>query len=181
MTFLLIVVMLLRHWGLVLTQANFALGDDKFLGIVSLLEGILTVVASFTLVHFFGAVGAVAGALIGVVLIRIPLQLGELARRTGRPRHEIVGTLVPWSWRLAIMLGLAAIASPFLPHPAAPVHGRDPRILMTIAAVAATFGLAYVALMAGVVRGSALESYFARAEAAVRRGWVSVRTRQAPP
>jgi O-antigen/teichoic acid export membrane protein len=180
MTALLLLVMLLRHWGLVLTQANFALGDDRYLGLVSLIEGLVSVTASYTLVHFLGAMGAIAGALIGVVLIRIPMQLAELSRRTGRPRAEIVGTLAPLSWRLALMLVVAAVVARFVPVSAPPVHGRDPFVLAVIAAVSAGLGLAYMALMAGVIRGSPLESYAVRVRGAIVGYWASVRTRLAP-
>lgn len=177
MTFLLLLVMLLRHLGLVLSQANFALGDEKYLGIVALLEGAVTVAASVGLVYVLGAVGAVAGALVGVVFVRVPMQLAELARRTGRSRREIMGTLAPVLWRLALMLSLAGIVAALLPEPSSPASGRDPAMLLVLAAVSAALGLAYLALMAGVIRGSALEPYYLRARATLAQRWVSFRER----
>jgi hypothetical protein len=148
------------------------------LGIVALVEGSVTVVATYALVHLIGPLGAVVGALGGAALIRVPMQLAELARRTGRSWRELVGTLVPFAWRLSIMLALALVISPILPRAEPSVHGRDVRVFLVIGAAGALVGIAYLVLMAGVVPGSALESYAARARAAIALRWGRLRSRE---
>ena len=178
MTILLLLVMLLRHWGLVMAHANFALGDERWNGIVGITEGIVTAAASLALVHFYGPLGALFGALIGVLLVRLPAHAVELARRMETSVPAVLGTVTPWAWRAGIALVVAAVGAHLLPVEA-PERGRDPRVLLVLALASSVIGLTYAALMYGLVRRSVLAPYVARLRAAAQRGWTRLRAREA--
>jgi O-antigen/teichoic acid export membrane protein len=178
MTALLLLVMLMRHWGLVMQQSNFAMGDERVGALVGLGEGIVTAAASLALTHYMGTIGVVLGALLAAVGLRVPFNLAEMSRRLGQPRSEVFRSIVPWGWRVALLLAIAAVAARVLPQTAAG-QGRDPRVFAIISVAAAVMGLLYAATMYVIVRRSVLAPYLDRAVAYARRRIASIRARQA--
>lgn len=172
LTAVLLLLMLARHVGLVMAQANFGLGDERRGGIISIIEGVASVTAAFALVRVMGPIGAPLGALAAAVLIRIPMHLSELARRTGESRATLLNALTPLGWRIALMFALAILVAPLLPE-AAPGANRNPMVLLAIGAAGGLVGLVYVAATHRLLRGSPLEPYVDRivagAQARLRR------------
>lgn len=108
LTLLLLAAMMIRHFNTTNVYALFCFGHEKRLALTGLADGVATLAASVALVRAFGLAGAPLGAIAGVVLVSAPLNLGALARETGVPRRDIVGTLGPWLWRFAIVAAIGA-------------------------------------------------------------------------
>lgn len=100
--------MLLRHWNVTAVYSLFAFGHDRRLSLTQLADGLVTVMASVVLIRAFGVLGAAIGALVGVVLVALPLNLAALAREMGVSRAALLGSVWPWVWRFVVVAALAA-------------------------------------------------------------------------
>ena len=108
LTALLLAGMLLRHWNMTAVYSLFAFGFDRRIALTNLADGIITVVASVTLVRSLGLPGAALGSLVGVVLVALPANLVGLRRATGVPLPQLLAPLLPWLWRFALVAAVAA-------------------------------------------------------------------------
>jgi O-antigen/teichoic acid export membrane protein len=102
--------MLLHHANMCLGYALFAMGHERRLTLTALADGVATVALSLVLVRAIGPVGAPLGAIAGVCLISLPFNLDALARATGTPFGSLFRPLVPWVWRMAIVVPAATLA-----------------------------------------------------------------------
>ena len=68
----------------------FCFGYERQISLTSLADGVVTVVATALLVWKWGAIGAPLGAIAGVVLVSLPLNLRSVAQTDdgGRVSHE---------------------------------------------------------------------------------------------
>jgi O-antigen/teichoic acid export membrane protein len=107
LTLLLLAAMIIRHFNTTNVYALFCFGHEKRLALTGLADGIATLALSASLVAAFGLAGAPLGAIAGVVLVSVPLNLGALSRETAVPRWQIVSTLGPWLWRFAMVAAIA--------------------------------------------------------------------------
>jgi O-antigen/teichoic acid export membrane protein len=166
LTLFLLVVMLLRHWGLVMAQSNFALGEDRLGGIIALAEGVLTVVLSIALVHALGVIGVVLAAVVSVLLVRIPFHLAELSRRTERGKLDLLRSLAPWAVRTTLLMAVAGACARYLPES----HGgRDLRTVIVSGSAGLALAAIYAAAMYGFLRRSELAPYLQQAMNGLRR------------
>jgi O-antigen/teichoic acid export membrane protein len=99
---------LLRHWNRTLTNTLFCFGYERWISLVSLVDGAVTVTSAIVLVHFFGPIGAPMGAILGVCLVSLPANLWALARELTVSAGSLVSPVMGWAVRL---LFLAALAS----------------------------------------------------------------------
>lgn len=99
---------LLRHWNRTLTNTLFCFGYERWISLVSLVDGAVTVTSAIVLVHFFGPIGAPMGAILAVCLVSLPANLWALARELTVSAGSLVSPVMGWAVRL---LFLAALAS----------------------------------------------------------------------
>src|SRR5262249_24201355 len=77
-----------------------------------LADGAATVTVSFVLVSLIGPLGAPLASVLGVCLIGLPLSLIGLAEETQTSVGQVLRSLWPWLWRMAVLLtACAAVAS----------------------------------------------------------------------
>ncbi len=111
LTFLLVVNAVLRHLARGLQYGNFAYGEDKFIAVVTLSDGLVTVGAGFALVHLMGMPGVILGSIISAVVIAIPANVARFAKRSEAGLKGTLLPLVPWAWRFLLVLSVAAAAA----------------------------------------------------------------------
>lgn len=99
--------MLFRHWNMTTVYTLFALGHDKRISTVALLDGAVTVVASVLLTRAYGLLGAALGSILGVVLVGLPANLFLLGKETLTPVSRLVLELWPWAWRFVLAAAVA--------------------------------------------------------------------------
>jgi O-antigen/teichoic acid export membrane protein len=107
LTAVLLLVMALRHWNATFTFTLFALGEERRLAFTGLGDGLVTIVMSIVLVRWMGLIGAPIGGLLGVALVALPFNLRGLAQQTNVSIAAILGRLVPWAWRFAVLVAAA--------------------------------------------------------------------------
>lgn len=149
LTALFVVLMLVRHYGITVVYAVYSFGHERLLALIGLAQGVAGVAASIILVRAIGVAGAVLGALVAAVLVTLPLALPVVARDTGTSTAALLRGLVPWAWRLMILLAAGAAAGVFL-HPQGPI---------AIAAVGLLAGALYAALAGPFVLRPPLREY----------------------
>lgn len=137
LTVALATVMLFRHWNTTAVYSIFAFGRERRTSITTLLDGLLTLGATFYLVPRLGLIGAPIGSLLGVVLVSLPFNLGGLAQETGGGLWRLVGAVGPWAWRFVLVAAIAVLTSPALSA------GQ----LIWIILGASAIGILYAALM----------------------------------
>jgi hypothetical protein len=115
----------------------FCFGYERWISLVMLADGAVTVGASVLLVGKLGLIGAPLGALLGAVAVGLPLNLKALGREIGVSIPGQVKTLLPWLWRFAV-LAAAAVAV---------ARRLAPEGIIAVGAAAAAAGLAYGLLM----------------------------------
>jgi O-antigen/teichoic acid export membrane protein len=103
----------LRQWNTTLIYTLFSFGHERRLALVALADGILTLILSFLFGHQFGPVGVPLGALVGVLLVSLPLNLVGIQSDTGVPLAEVAGSQLWWTWRALLLAAVAAFASTY--------------------------------------------------------------------
>jgi hypothetical protein len=106
---LIMLLILLRHWSRTLINTIFCFGYEKWISVVSLADGAVTVVSAVVLVHFLGAVGAPLGGIIGVCAVSIPANLWALAKELETSPGRLFAPIRSWVLRLAMLVLLAAL------------------------------------------------------------------------
>ncbi len=101
--------LLLHHANMCLGYALFAMGHERRITLTALLDGTVTVLGSFLLVRALGPIGAPLGAIAGVCLISLPLNLDALARSTDTRFGAAFRPLAPWLARAALAFPAAAL------------------------------------------------------------------------
>ena len=119
-TMALLVNMMLRHWNTTTVYAIFAFGNERRIAITTLVDGLVTVVAAGTLVHFIGPVGAACGSILGVSIVSLPNNLRALVSDTNSSMSAVLRPLSPWFFRfLLLVVATLGIANSWTP--AAPI------------------------------------------------------------
>ncbi len=148
LTVALVVAMLLRHWNSTSVYTIFALGYERRISITTLIDGVVSLSASFLLVRKMGPIGAPLGSILGVCLVSLPGNLTALAGELHVSIAKVASSIGSWFWRFLIVAALAtALGLRWRPN--------FPYIVGT----ACVIGLAYVAIMLPMMMNSHLKSY----------------------
>ena len=108
LTILVVVNFLIRLIAYTLTLALFAFGYEKLSALRFLSDGVVSIALAYTLVHWLGLAGTVAGFLAGALLIGIPFDIILLSRELRVSPLEIVRPYVPYLVRTGVV-GVAAM------------------------------------------------------------------------
>jgi O-antigen/teichoic acid export membrane protein len=100
--------MTLRHLAGALAMTTFCFGDERRIALTTLVDGALAFGLGAVGVKLFGLIGAPLGTFAGLVLVSLPWHLRALARHAETSVAQLLRPLVPWGWRLAVVMGLAA-------------------------------------------------------------------------
>ena len=136
LTVLFVVLMLSRHYTTTVVYTIYSFGHERRLALIGLAQGVASVAASLALVRTLGVAGAVLGALFANVALTLPLALPVVARDTGTSPGRLLRGLVPWGWRLTLLLAAGTLAGVWL----------LPRGLLGVAAVGLLATALYAAL-----------------------------------
>ena len=149
LTVLLLAAMIVRHFNTTNVYALFCFAQDRRLALTAVADGTVSLSISYVLVTLFGIAGAPLGALAGVILVSIPLNLAALSRESGIERSAMVSVLGPWLWRFALMALVSALAGARL----------SPTSFASLAVTSAMAAAVYVAAIAGPVLRSPAGPY----------------------
>lgn len=149
LTLLMALCMLLRHLNVSASYTLFCFGYERWLAVVGLTDGLVTVSLSFLLVRAVGPYGAVLGSIVGAVVVSLPANLRALARESEVGMVEVLRPLGPWFWRFGV-IGSAGLASAWFWHPAG---------FWELFATGAAITAAYAAVMIPLLRRSPLHAY----------------------
>jgi O-antigen/teichoic acid export membrane protein len=144
-----LVSMLLRHWNSTAVYSLFSFGRERHISVVTLVDGVVTVVAMAGLVVVIGPIGAPLGSILGVCLVSLPWNLSSLAAEVGTPVTSLLLALAPFVWRWLMLLVVGATLA----------HFWVPSSLLELSTAAVLVLTAYVALMSSLVLTSPLGSY----------------------
>jgi O-antigen/teichoic acid export membrane protein len=173
---LLLLVMLMRHWNLAVVLSLFALGHNRRIPLTGLADGLVTLGSSWVLIGTLGMVGAPLGALLGVCLVSLPLNLFALARTLGLGVGRTVAPLANWATRFVILAGGAAMLGWTLP----PGNLRDPATLGCLMTVGLAVTVIYVVVMRPVWSVTPLARHAGRSWAKLS-AWMGRRPSAPPP
>jgi O-antigen/teichoic acid export membrane protein len=148
-TVVLAVAMLLRHWNITAVYSIFCFGYERRLSITTLVDGVVSVLASFLLVRSFGVIGAPLGSIFGVCTVSLPSNLWALSHESGKSFSAALFPLWPWFWRFAILASGCGVLQHFW-HPHNPV---------TLGITVLFTGSLYTLLMIPMLMGSPLQKY----------------------
>lgn len=149
LTCFLLAVMLVRHLNHTLVASLICYGRERSISLTTLADGFVTVVAAFAGIHLIGIIGAPLGSLIGASLIAVPRNLTHLAHEMHVSIGLLLGPLVPWLWRFAIVAAVAQSLS----------QTSLLRTLPGMFAVAAAVGIGYCALLLPLLLRDPLGEY----------------------
>jgi hypothetical protein len=107
LTALIVTLVLLRHWSRALINTIFCFGYERWISLVSLVDGAVTITAAVVLVHFFGPIGAPIGGIVGVCLVSIPANLWALSKELNTSAGSLLVPIRGWALRM-VLLGAAA-------------------------------------------------------------------------
>ena len=137
LTTMILVTMLMRHWNLTVGYTLLCFGFERRLCVTALIDGLVSVGATFLCVRSYGLIGAPIGMLTGVCLVGLPANLAALARETNLSAREMVQPLFPWFSRFIILsVGIGALARIWVPN-----------TLILIGLTALLVATAYIGLM----------------------------------
>ncbi len=108
LTAVILALTLLRHWSRTLINTIFCFGYERWISLVCLVDGAVTVTSTIVLVHFFGAIGAPIGAILGVCLVSLPANLWALARELNVSTGRLVSPVMSWAVRLLVLAALVS-------------------------------------------------------------------------
>ncbi|MCH9015026.1 MAG: oligosaccharide flippase family protein [Gemmatimonadetes bacterium] len=149
LTLLLVTNSVVRHMARGLQHGIFAYGEDKFISMVTLSDGVVTVGVGVVLVYFIGLPGVVIASLAGALLIAIPANLIRFGKCSGTRLSVSLAPMVPWLWRFSLVLTLSAAIA----------WRWRPQSLVEIVAAAVAITIAYVVLMAPVALREPVGTY----------------------
>jgi O-antigen/teichoic acid export membrane protein len=109
LTALIMALVLLRHWNRTLINTIFCFGYERWISLVCLADGAITVTSAVVLVHFFGPLGAPIGGIIGVCLVSLPANLWALSKELDTSVGRLLLPIRGWALRLVFLVLLAAL------------------------------------------------------------------------
>jgi O-antigen/teichoic acid export membrane protein len=107
LTLVLMSLLVLRHWSRTLVNTIFCFGYERWISLVSLADGSVTVTAAIVLVHFFGSIGAPMGGIVGVCLVSLPVNLWALSKELNTNARRLLVPFRGWAFRLSLLVLLA--------------------------------------------------------------------------
>lgn len=108
LTVLIVALVLLRHWSRSLINTIFCFGYERWISIVSLVDGTVTITSAIVLVHFFGPIGAPIGGIVGVCLVSLPANLWALSRELNTSAGRLLLPIRGWALRMVLLATAAA-------------------------------------------------------------------------
>ena len=108
LTALIVALALLRHWSRTLINTIFCFGYERWISLVNLADGAVTVTSAIVLVHFLGPIGAPMGGIAGVCLVSLPANLWALSKELNTSASRLLVPIRSWALRLALLGGMAA-------------------------------------------------------------------------
>lgn len=146
---LILLSVLLRHWNLTVSITLLSFRQEKRLCITAFLDGVVTLVSMLFFTRWFGLIGAPIGAIAGVCLVSLPLNLSVLARETHLSLWRLLIPLSGWFTRFVVLaIAAAALARIWIPGS-----------LLVAMLMAGIVGLVYCAVMFPVALGYPLGGY----------------------
>jgi O-antigen/teichoic acid export membrane protein len=109
LTILIMALVLLRHWSRTLINTIFCFGYERWISLVSLLDGCVTVASAMVLVHFLGPIGAPVGGIIGVCAVSLPANLWALSKELNTSPGRLLMPIRGWALRLILLVLVAAL------------------------------------------------------------------------
>jgi O-antigen/teichoic acid export membrane protein len=157
--------MLFGHWTTTTVFTLFSFGYERLISITTILNGVLTLGGTVLLTRLYGLVGAPLAATVGFIVVGLPAHLFAIARETGTTVLATLASLVPWAWRLTLLMaGAAVVAKVWVP-----------RSFFTLAGTSIAVAAAYVALMHPLAMREPLGTYVRPRLAALRLRLASTR------
>jgi len=150
LTVLIVALALLRHWSRTVINTIFCFGYERWISLVSLADGSVTVASAMVLVHFFGPVGAPMGGIIGVCLVSLPANLWTLSKELNTSVSHLLIPMRGWAVRVALLAALAAFLQRIFHRHSFPV----------MAAIGAGALLVYILIMYPVMFSPPCSVYF---------------------
>lgn len=116
LTALLVSAMLLRHFATTMTYALFSFGYERRLSLTALVDGVITVAVTASLLAFtsLGLLSAAIGSLAGVALVNIPSTGRALTRELGVGFGSLLASLRSWAVRFSVATAACVIAGRLL-------------------------------------------------------------------
>jgi O-antigen/teichoic acid export membrane protein len=148
-TLFLAIAMVLRHSNTATVYSLFCFGYERRLSLTNLLDGLVSVVASVTLVHFWGMAGAPLGSIIGVCAVSLPANLLALSKESGTSVRTVLRQHWPWFWRFGFLASFLAVVA----------NVWTPVGVVAIALTTVAVGAAYLAIMLPTIMRSPLAVY----------------------
>jgi O-antigen/teichoic acid export membrane protein len=149
LTFMILLQMVVRHWGTTFAYTAFCFGYEKRLAISGFFDGLVTACAMLLLVRHFGYVGVVAGSIAGACLTTLPTTMITIARELHISTSRLVVPFLPWAWRFALVAAGCLVWARMW-TPASPVQ-----MILTGAAIS----LVYCAVLLRPILASPLGPY----------------------
>lgn len=116
LTVSLLMEMMIRHWNVTTIYSLFSLGHQRHISIVSIADGVCTVLATWVLIAWIGPLGAPLGSLSAVVFLSLPWNLHKLRRELDCPLLDLLMPVKAWGARfLPVLLVLGILGELFLP------------------------------------------------------------------
>jgi O-antigen/teichoic acid export membrane protein len=106
--------MVLRHGWASISSTLFAMGYERALAILAVVDGAVSVSLSVFLTGPLGLVGTAVAPIVGTVAISLPFGVWALGRETGRAPARVAFQTIAWCWPL-VAVAVAAGASSLLP------------------------------------------------------------------
>ncbi|MFI5214401.1 MAG: lipopolysaccharide biosynthesis protein [Gemmatimonadales bacterium] len=110
LTVAIVAAAVIRHWALTLGMAAFSFGYERRLGILSMVEGVLTVGLMILFVKWMGPIGAPVASLLSALVVSLPATLDAVAKATRERIVVLLRSVVPWAWRVVAIATIAAVA-----------------------------------------------------------------------
>ncbi|HYL36141.1 MAG TPA: oligosaccharide flippase family protein [Bryobacteraceae bacterium] len=136
LTVMILINLIVRHWTGIGANTVFFFGHQRRISLTNVTDGVVTAIATFLFVKFWGPVGAVFASLAGAALISLPLNLTVISRDVGVSVWRLVQAMLgAWFWRFALLAGAAAwIAARWSPKTLS-------EAVLTLLAVTAAYGV----------------------------------------
>jgi O-antigen/teichoic acid export membrane protein len=109
LTLLCVILMLVRHIGFTWTSFLFNLGDDKFVSIISIADGILTTLLSILLVPQLGILGLPFASILSATSTQLIFSIRRVASELSLSIRDIWTILFPWIVSIVLCLVISMI------------------------------------------------------------------------
>ena len=108
---LLVVSMLVSHWGSAIIYTLFAFGHERHISVTTVLTGAATLGGTIVLTRHMGLSGAPLASILAFSLVAVPANLVAVARETETSVWSLLAPLWPWAWRFSLIAACAAASA----------------------------------------------------------------------